>query len=303
MADETQPPHIPDFLPPDLDAIYGTAPTDRVDRPNQDAPSQSNTNPPVPIRPLPAQPPRQPPRTKPADPDRWFSRPATSDTTFGGALRASGTPGTYGLIIVFLALWGLALIAPNLANYLVFNPLEVVHRPWTLLSASFVHQPGFFHLAFSAIYLVIMGRFMEPILGTRDFLLVFLVSAFGANTVQYLFSFTSIGPFAGAYGITYGAMGAIFGLFGAYLVLILANRRSATPVLVLLGLNIILAFAFPSITWFGNAGGFLTGTGVMAALYFGAQRGQQKLFTSGVIVLLVSAVLVKTILSWNLVGL
>ena len=65
-----------------------------------------------------------------------------------------------------------------------------------------------------------------------------------------------------------GASGAIFGLFGAYLVVVPPARR-ATPrsVVVLLAINLAISFTVPSIDWRAHLGGLITGALVVALVF------------------------------------
>ena len=83
---------------------------------------------------------------------------------------------------------------------------------------------------------------------------------------------------AGDYGMWWtgavGASGAVFGLFGAFLVLQRRLGRSAAGMYVIIGINAVIGFVIPGIAWQAHLGGLLTGAAVAAAIaYTGRNRG------------------------------
>jgi membrane associated rhomboid family serine protease len=97
------------------------------------------------------------------------------------------------------------------------------------------------------------GTVVERALGTWRFLLVYFVSGIAGSAGALLFS----GPFA----VTVGASGAIYGIFGALLILeYRATGTLAGPALGLIVINLALSFAIPNISWGGHVGGLVGGT-------------------------------------------
>ncbi len=71
-----------------------------------------------------------------------------------------------------------------------------------------------------------------------------------------------------------GASGAVFGLFGAFLVLQRRLGRSSAGMYVIIGINAVIGFVIPGIAWQAHLGGLLTGAAVAAAIaYTGRNRG------------------------------
>jgi membrane associated rhomboid family serine protease len=71
-----------------------------------------------------------------------------------------------------------------------------------------------------------------------------------------------------------GASGAVFGLFGAFLVLQRRLGRSAAGMYVIIGINAVIGFVIPGIAGQAHLGGLLTGAAVAAAIaYTGRNRG------------------------------
>jgi membrane associated rhomboid family serine protease len=111
-----------------------------------------------------------------------------------------------------------------------------------------------------------VGRPLEQGIGRGRFLLVYFVSGL-AGSAGALFQ----APFSP----TVGASGAIFGLFGAILVL---ERKGSYvlggSVLGLILINLVFSFTIPGISWGGHVGGLIGGMLCMLALtHFGRGRG------------------------------
>lgn len=94
-----------------------------------------------------------------------------------------------------LALWYWG--APN------FSPLQFV-------SYMFLHA-GLSHLFFNMFALWMFGRQLEYDLGSRRFLIYYLICGMGAGVLNLL-----VMQFTGDYGVTIGASGAVFGILLAF---------------------------------------------------------------------------------------
>ncbi|WP_245862145.1 rhomboid family intramembrane serine protease [Phycicoccus duodecadis] len=71
-----------------------------------------------------------------------------------------------------------------------------------------------------------------------------------------------------------GASGAVFGLFGAFLVLQRRLGRSAAGMYVIIALNAVIGFVVPGIAWQAHLGGLLTGALCAVVIgYLGRSRG------------------------------
>ena len=120
--------------------------------------------------------------------------------------------------------------------------------------SSILHA-GIYHFLFNMLSLLALGRDLEPVLRTRRFLTVYLLSAVGGN----LFVFLLAGITTPENTAVVGASGAIFGLFGALLARHKSVGNPTSGLLALLVINAALAFLSPGISWEAHLGGFLTG--------------------------------------------
>lgn len=204
-------------------------------------------------------------------------------TVYGGAA-ASGKPlVTYSIIAVCVVLYALQWLIPGewiyqkLAYANVFaNPEYRQFEPWRMLTAAFLHSPdSVLHIMLNMYTLWIFGQALEPLLGRLRFLALYLISAVGGS-VGYLLLTPLITP-GPQIGVV-GASGAIFGLFGAML-LVQRHRGGETRQLwILIAINGVIGFMIPQIAWQAHLGGLVTG-GLCAAVLAYAPRGpRQRLF-------------------------
>lgn len=164
-------------------------------------------------------------------------------------------------ILMYLATW----VFPSLKSSLALVPLFLMSRPWTILTSAFLHG-GLLHILFNMLSLYWVGRAIEPVLGWWRFLTVYLVSALGGSA--FILAWCLIQPSELLVG-TVGASGAVFGLFGAVFVLQRLGGADTTPILTLLGINLVYGFLASGISWQAHIGGAVAGvaaTWVLARL-------------------------------------
>lgn len=99
--------------------------------------------------------------------------------------------------------------------------------PLTLLTSLFIHG-GWFHLGMNAVFLLLVGRFVEWVLGPARLIALFVIGGVAAGFAQTLADPSSVDP-------VIGASGAISAIFGCYAVLF-GRRKVATR--RLLGISI-----------------------------------------------------------------
>ncbi|MEV7397992.1 rhomboid family intramembrane serine protease [Aeromicrobium sp. NPDC092404] len=120
---------------------------------------------------------------------------------------------------------------------------------WRLLTSAFLHA-DVLHLAFNMYALYLFGPYIERALGTWRFIAAYVTMAVFAS----VFVFVLTEPTTA----TIGASGAVFGLFGMALILLLKAKQDVTTLLVLLAINAVLSLR-ANISWQGHLGGFVVG--------------------------------------------
>ena len=199
----------------------------------------------------PARPGRPTPPTRPA-------RPAPRRVATRGR-----TPITLGLIAVNVVVYLLQSADPSLTYRYGLLPLAVEAGQYErLLTSTFLHG-GLLHLAFNMLALYIVGAPLERVLGTGRYLTIYLASALGGSLLAMLLSPPDT--------LGVGASGAVFGLFGALIVLRDRVGAEAGGVVTLIGINLVISFLVPGISWQAHLGGLLTGV-VVAFLVRGRAR-------------------------------
>jgi membrane associated rhomboid family serine protease len=143
---------------------------------------------------------------------------------------------------------------------------------YRLVTSGFLHA-GAFHILFNMLALFVVGRVVEPGIGTLRFVALYFASllagAFGALVMT--------GPLEP----TVGASGAIFGLFGA--TAIIARGRGmnelASQIGFLIVINLVFTISIPGISIGGHIGGLIGGVICALAIVAGdrGMLGRQRL--------------------------
>jgi rhomboid protease GluP len=177
---------------------------------------------------------------------------------------------TLALIIVNVALWipstKLAL-HPSGADLIRWGALlrPAVHAGewWRMFSAMFLHG-DYEHIGLNMYALFILGRFCEEVFGRLRYFIIYVAAGL-SGALGSIFATAQV-------GLSVGASGAIMGLLGALIVVLLlrrgtwpeAWRRTLLWNLVFLGaLQIYVGFQLPMIDNAAHVGGMLGG-GAMA---------------------------------------
>ncbi|MCV7229977.1 rhomboid family intramembrane serine protease [Mycolicibacterium komossense] len=193
----------------------------------------------------------------------------TPRTRFGGRQPSSNTPViTYTLIAINVVAFILQTVSSGVQRmFALWSPAVADGDFYRLLTSAFLHY-GIVHLLFNMYALYVVGPPLERWLGRLRFGALYGLSALGGSVLVYLIS-----PLNSA---TAGASGAVFGLFGATFVVARALSLDVRWVIGLIGINVVMSFVVPGISWQGHAGGLVTGAAVAAA-YAYAPRGRRNL--------------------------
>lgn len=180
----------------------------------------------------------------------------------GGGVVAASASGTRGMLwifiltsVAFLLDWAATYTGSSLNTWLMFWAPTLygyvgVPQPWRVITVVLTHE-GFMHVFLNMLSLWMIGRSLEPLIGTGRFLLTYALSAAGGSAAVALLAFDT--PVV-------GASGAVFGLFGALLVIARHLGANMTGMLVVLGINLVLGF-IPgmNVSWQSHLGGLAVG--------------------------------------------
>lgn len=131
---------------------------------------------------------------------------------------------------------------------------------YRIITHFFLHF-GFEHLGNNMLSLLVLGYALENHVGRGSFGILYLCSGVFAGMVSVMYSYVT-GRWEET--VSCGASGAVYGLMGALLVLLIANRRkkltSEIPrFLLYIGLSLYSGMRDPGIDNAAHVGGFLGG--------------------------------------------
>lgn len=162
-------------------------------------------------------------------------------------------------------------------------PYNGPHEYWRLLTSGFLHE-SIWHIGINMVSLWFVGRALEPAIGRGFFASIYLSSLL-----------------AGSFGVllltpdqfTLGASGAIFGVFGALIVVAHARRIPlwSSGLMPMLLFNLIFTLTVPGVSIGGHGGGLIAGciTGWLLTEY-GEKRGRRNVVLLGCLAVAVISV-------------
>ncbi len=184
----------------------------------------------------------------------------------------SATPVTFTLIAISLALFVAGFVSREIDEVfteflalgdfvrqdgiLFVTSLDNVD-PWRVLTSAFLHA-NLTHILFNMYALYLFGPRLEREAGSAPYALTYAASAAAGGAAF-------IALRAGETTLAVGASGAVFGLFGVWLVATFRMRRNPAgramfnQLIVLLGINAALPLFIPNIAWEAHAGGLVAG--------------------------------------------
>ncbi len=101
----------------------------------------------------------------------------------------------------------LQLIFPIITNMFVLKSFYVIKEPWTLITSMFLHG-SIVHILQNMFALILFGIILESIIGTKKFLINYLIAGILAGLSSIFF-----------YNSVLGASGAIMGIIGCLAVI------------------------------------------------------------------------------------
>jgi len=200
-------------------------------------------------------------------------------TQFGATVTQDGRPVvTMTIVGICVALWLIQQVVPAVGANLDFDPTLSRSEPWRFLTAAFLHGP-IYHILFNMYALWVVGQYLEPLLGRVRFAALYLVCAIGGSVGYLLLTSPQVDPASGVHFWvpTVGASGAVFGLFGAMLILNRHLGRSSAGIVTVILINGVIGFVYPGIAWQAHLGGLLTGVALAGVITATASQGRRKL--------------------------
>lgn len=140
------------------------------------------------------------------------------------------------------------------------------HEFYRIFTSMFLHF-GITHLLNNMVLLGALGWNLELEIGKMRFLVIYLVSGIGGNLLSLYFGIS-----AETYAVSAGASGAIFGLMGALLYVVIANRGrlgrlSGRGMLFMVILSLYFGFTSSGVDNWAHIGGLITGFVMAVILY------------------------------------
>ncbi|MBL3654528.1 rhomboid family intramembrane serine protease [Fulvivirga sediminis] len=194
-------------------------------------------------------------------------------------------------IIVFIAQWFLEEDQSNIITMIHwganFSPYTLGSEWWRIFTSAFLHF-GILHLVMNMMALYSLGRAVEAQTGSLIFCIVYFISALFAGVASLFWNL---------YVVSAGASGAIFGLYGfeiAIMVLIhWRNRQKLRAIIVQFVIYVVIITLLGNAFHFDNAahfGGLIAG--IILALFYAYSMYRRKInyfWITGVILTLLGS--------------
>jgi membrane associated rhomboid family serine protease len=185
-------------------------------------------------------------------------------TMYGGRARGGGGEVTKALVGINIAIFlvtvssGASAVSgsgtSDVYQRFALIPPAVANGEWyRLISSMFLHY-GVLHLAVNMYALWIMGHALESMLGRLRYLALYFLAGIGGS----IFSF-ALGP---VFAQAAGASGAIFGLFGAFFIILRRRNLETGGIVAMIAINLVFSFTISNIDWRGHVGGLIAGAAV-----------------------------------------
>ena len=136
-----------------------------------------------------------------------------------------------------------------------FRPYTANGQWWRLLTNIFLHG-GLVHIIANMVGLLFVGIFLEPLLGRTKYLMIYLVTGIMASATSLWWHTATV---------SVGASGAIFGLYGVFLALMVLkvfpkdfSKAFLVSTLIFVGFNLLMGLA-GGIDNAAHIGGLLSG--------------------------------------------
>ena len=142
---------------------------------------------------------------------------------------------------------------------------------YEIFTSMFLHF-GLQHIVDNMLVLFILGDKLEKIVGSWRFLVIYLLSGLCGNILSFIMQSRSVSP-----AVSAGASGAIFGVIGAMLYIVIRNKGriedvGAVQLLLMLGVSIFHGLMSIGIDNAAHIGGAASGF-ILAVILYHKKRG------------------------------
>jgi rhomboid protease GluP len=160
---------------------------------------------------------------------------------------------TNALILIICAAYLAQQLIPDLQLQLLLPGLDYLRytNEWYRLITVALTHAGLMHLGFNMYSLYILGTPIEQAYGRNKFLIVFTISLLTGSLASIFFNASNQS--------SVGASGAVFGLFGAFLIVGKTIGANVREFAIIIGLNFALGFILGGVDWRAHLGGLLGG--------------------------------------------
>lgn len=166
------------------------------------------------------------------------------------------------LIFILMALMGVDPIEPTVESLISWGgnlrALTLIGEQWRLLTSTFLHG-GLFHLILNMYALLQVGNLLETKFGNHRYFFVYIVTGITASIASIAVNDNIV---------SVGASGAIFGLYGLFLSLLLlkaldipkeSRKNFLSSIAIFIAYNLMLGFAKEGIDNAAHIGGLISG--------------------------------------------
>ncbi len=172
------------------------------------------------------------------------------------------------VIYILMVVSGVDAMDPSVDDLIVWGGnMDVLFADgeyWRLLTSCFIHI-GLIHLIMNMYALLYIGFLLEPIIGHHRFLFAYILTGLVSSLASALWN---------THLVSAGASGAIFGMYGIFLVLLLSKRivqaearkDMLVSIVIFVGYNLLYGLK-GEVDNAGHIGGLLSGMVVGATYY------------------------------------
>ena len=147
-----------------------------------------------------------------------------------------------------------------------YGPLITGAGEWYRVFTSMFLHFGISHLANNMLVLFVLGQRLEPAVGGVRYLLIYLLSGFGGNVISLGLEMQSSN-----YAVSAGASGAVFGVMGAMIYVILRNKGRVADLsikkMMMAAFSLYFGFTSTGVDNAAHVGGLICGFLAALLLY------------------------------------